>query len=225
MICPDFVCLRSRIPYMLSTMGYSLYDMSGSCRLEKQNSLYAQHHVVFTPWYMPGSCLFEKQNALYAQHHVVFTLRKVRFLSVSEAELPIFMLSTMWYSLHDMYGSWLLEKQNSLYAFHHVVFPLCYVQFLSVRETGHSVYAQHHVVLTLWYVPSCLLMKRTPNMLSTMWYSLYDMSGSCLLMNRTPYMLNIMWYSLYDMSASCLLKKQNFLYAQHHVVFTLWYVC
>jgi hypothetical protein len=61
-------------------------------------------------------------------------------------------------------------------------------------------------------------------MLITMWYSLYDMSGSCLLMNRTLYMLSTMWYSLYDMSGSCLLEKQKSLYAQHHVVLTLLYV-
>jgi hypothetical protein len=56
------------------------------------------------------------------------------FLSVWEAELPIFMLSTMWYSLHDMYGSCLFEKQNSLYAQHHVVLTLWYAWFSSVWE-------------------------------------------------------------------------------------------
>ncbi len=64
--CPVPVCLRSRTPYMLSIMWYSLYDMSASCLLKKQNFLY----MLSTMWY-----------SLYN-----------RFLFVSETELPIFML-------------------------------------------------------------------------------------------------------------------------------------
>ncbi len=122
-----------------------------------------------------------------------------------EKQKSLYMLSTMWYS--PITVSFLFQKQNSLYlcsvvtSQYHVVFTPWYVRFLSVREAELSIcFSPCGIPSMICPVPVCLR-------------------------SRTPYMLSTMWYSLYDMSASRLLKKQNSLYAQHDVVFILWYVC